>query len=61
MEGVKEQEGEKGRGRTAELSPCYRAVPFFSPSGPAKGHSRTETATIVMESPNTLAQDAKWS
>lgn len=61
VEGVKEQQGEKGRGRTAELNPCCRAVPFFWPSGPGEGHSRMETATVVMESPNTLAQDTKRS
>lgn len=61
VEGVEEQQGGKGRGRTAELNQCCRAVPFFWPSGPAKGHSGMETATMVMESPNTLAQDTKWS
>lgn len=61
VEGVEEQQGGKGRGRTAELNLCCRAVPCFWPSGPAKGHRRMETATMVMESPNTLAQDTKWS
>lgn len=61
VEGVEEQQGGKGRGRTAELNLCCRAVPFFWPSGPAKGHSGMEIATMVMESQNTLAQDTKWS
>lgn len=54
--GMKEQQGEKGRGHTV-----LQRSSLFYPYGLTTGHSRMETDTSMVRRPSSLSQDMKQS